>query len=183
MAGYARRKANPSDPGTYALSPPQALAAPNYGGNTGGGGDPSSSGKAVNPEDQLKNILGGLSYNDASAPDKALVQEIGELIGSQPLATAQNLLKLLPKNSGLTTAVNNYLTSGQSQTGAPQQPKPIWDPLALQTMWSSVFGPIFDQVKTIAGNSSQQYQNAMNNAIAGSNLPASQKALDTSDSN
>lgn len=72
-------------------------------------------------------------------------------------------------------------TFGQAQVAqADPAQKPLWDPLALQAMWGTVFKPIFDQVAKISGGSAQDYLANMNSLIAGSHQSPQAMAQDQS---
>jgi hypothetical protein len=124
--------------------------------------------------DQLNALISDPQYTAvAGTGAAALAGQIGKLLSTLPYNVANQWIS---KNSGkggvlsntpLGTAVTNYMQTG----GAPSQAtnKPIWDPLALQTMWHDVFGPAFNQASQIAGSVGPGYLNSMQQAIAGSN--------------
>jgi len=127
---------------------------------------------------EFSTIVSGLTPAQVSGPQaQATAIWLARIASSLPYADAQSLLGKLPQNSTLSGLVQQYITNPQAANAAGQgAAKPTYDPLALQTMWHDVFGPIFDQTSKMAGSAGQDYMTAMNNSIAGSNLPANQQA-------
>jgi hypothetical protein len=114
-------------------------------------------------------LVGAAQVQGAGAG--ALAQKVGALLAQLPyadynqmIAAHQNVLKGTP----LGTAVTNAVQAAGAPGGAAAKPAaPSYDPLALQTMWSSVFGPAFKQASQIAGTAGTGYLAGMNQAIAG----------------
>ena len=128
---------------------------------------------------QLNNMIAGASYTQVSGTGAAaLGSQIGQLLATLPNATANQWLNQ-HSNTLKNTPLGNAITTSAQQTnatGATAQPqKPIWDPLALQTMWHDVFGPAFTQASKLAGNVGPGYLAGMQQAIAGSNASPQQR--------
>lgn len=65
-------------------------------------------------------------------------------------------------------------TTPTQQSVNPQSP--IYDPLALQTIFSTVFAPYLKQIQALNTGTGQDYLTAMQNLISGVSEPANQKA-------
>src|SRR5215469_7705924 len=113
---------------------------------------------------------------------QALGQQIGAKLAQLPSNIAQKwlndqakgALKGSPLLSSITSAAQNY----GAPTPATTANKPIWDPLALQTMWHDVFGPAMQQAEGMTNATGANYLSAMKDAIAGSNAsPQQQQAM------
>jgi hypothetical protein len=118
---------------------------------------------------QIIDLTANASYAETHGADvNALAQKIAPLIAQLPSADAQQLMGSgVLKGTPLGTAVGNYAVQGPA-AGQPAKPAAAsYDPLALQTMWKSVFGPAFDQASKIAGTVGPGYLAGMNQAIAG----------------
>jgi hypothetical protein len=118
---------------------------------------------------QIADLTANASYAQThGAQVNTLAQQIAPLIAQLPTADAQQLMGSgILKGTALGTAVGNYVAQGPA-AGQPAKPAaPSYDPLALQTMWKSVFGPAFDQASKIAGTVGPGYLAGMNQAIAG----------------
>jgi hypothetical protein len=111
----------------------------------------------------------------------SLGQKIGGQLAQLPNQVALNWLKQnngVLKNTGLLTAISNAAYAYNAPPTTTAATKPVYDPLALQTMWHDVFGPAWNSAMKQASSSGQPYLSAMQNAIAGSNAsPAQQQQM------
>jgi hypothetical protein len=122
------------------------------------------------------NIVNNLTQTQAAGTGaQSTAIWLARIAGGLPTGDASKLIGKLPQN--LQTLVNQYIANPPSAgpAGTAAGAKPAYDPLALQTMWHDVFGPIFNQTSKMAGAAGGDYMSAMNQAIAGSNLPASEQ--------
>lgn len=175
-------------------NPAQAAINMPVGGGSDPSGDPSDPSspsrkrtKTISPEQQLINqwntLTKTLLSSQVNGPQaSSIAAKLANIANQLPYETAQGLLKKLPQNTQLSGFVSQYMQNPSLATQtASAQPASAYDPLALQTMWHDVFGPLMNTMVNAKGTGSSQtvgsnYASAMNQALAGSNLPANERS-------
>jgi hypothetical protein len=131
--------------------------------------------------DQMNELIKNASYPDMyGAGVGTLGSQIGRLLAQLPanvasmwLSQNQHIFKNAPQ---LGQAITSTAQSAGGPAATTKAAGPVYDPLALQTMYNDVFRPVLQQANALASQSGNDYLSAMKQAIAGSNAsPAQQK--------
>lgn|SRR5215472_2096727 len=129
--------------------------------------------------DQLNNLISSAQYTQVTGQGaQALGGQIQRLLAQLPYNVANTWMQKNSGKGGLLagTALGTAVQQASQQAAGPTGPaKPTFDPLALQTMWSQVFGPAWNAASQMAGSVGPGYLSSMQQAIAGSNASPQQR--------
>lgn len=130
--------------------------------------------------DDLTKAIAGLTAGQLyGSSASTLAQQWAKAIQGMPQAEAAKLIASIPTTGNLSQDVQSDV-SGLPASGTPSSPVAqgadgSYDPLALQSMFSTVFQPYLSALNQQNAGTTGQYLQTMNSALANDDLTAEQK--------
>lgn len=120
---------------------------------------------------QINDYVKGLTDEQISNPSTQDLTTLSKSIEQLPYKQAQSVLSSFP--SSLQSSINDQISPPSAAAGSsnPLLSSGQFDPLALQTLMSSVLAPYLKQTGALQNNAAGEYGSAMNAALANYNGP------------